>query len=225
MSKISNIEVYNRPREKVLVKGIKNLSNKELLALIIRCGIKGVSSLDMSEMILNKYGSLSNLLNADIYSLMEIKGIKNAKAIELMAVIELAKRVGYEKASKIITIRDADSVYSYLKVELENEIQEHFVVLFLNVKLKLIKKENLFLGGESSSLVDINFIFKKAIACGAKKIICIHNHPSGDPTPSQQDIQLTHRLYEAGELLGIKLLDHLIIGDDQFISLKEKGYL
>ena len=223
MSKISNIEVYNRPREKVLVKGIKNLSNKELLALIIRCGIKGVSSLDMSEMILNKYGSLSNLLNADIYSLMEIKGIKNAKAIELMAVIELAKRVGYEKASKIITIRDADSVYSYLKVELENEIQEHFVVLFLNVKLKLIKKENLFLGGESSSLVDINFIFKKAIACGAKKIICIHNHPSGDPTPSKEDVALTNKIREISKIVQIDLLDHIIIGKDDYFSFAKIG--
>lgn len=223
MSKISNIEVYNRPREKALVKGIKNLSNKELLALIIRCGIKGVSSLDMSEMILNKYGSLSNLLNADIYSLMEIKGIKNAKAIELMAVIELAKRAGYEKASKIITIRDADSVYSYLKVELENEIQEHFVVLFLNVKLKLIKKENLFLGGESSSLVDINFIFKKAIACGAKKIICIHNHPSGDPTPSKEDVALTNKIREISKIVQIDLLDHIIIGKDDYFSFAKIG--
>ena len=140
-----------------------------------------------------------------------------------MAVIELAKRAGYEKASKIITIRDADSVYSYLKVELENEIQEHFVVLFLNVKLKLIKKENLFLGGESSSLVDINFIFKKAIACGAKKIICIHNHPSGDPTPSKEDVALTNKIREISKIVQIDLLDHIIIGKDDYFSFAKIG--
>lgn len=223
MSKISNINKYDRPREKVLMSGIKNLSDSELLAIIIRCGIKGISAIDIGKIILEKYGSLFNLLTTDVYSLMKIKGIKKAKAIELMAVIELAKRVGNEKNRELVTIKDADSAYNYVKAELENEMQENFLVLFLNVKLKVIKKENLFVGGECSSLVDINLLFKKAITCGARKIICIHNHPSGDPTPSSEDINLTNRIRQVAKIVKIELLDHIIVGKTDYFSFSKIG--
>ena len=134
MNKISSIDKSNRPREKALMTGIKNLSDSELLAIVIRCGIRGVSAIEMGKIILEKYGSLSNLLSIDVYSLMEIKGIKKAKAIELMAVIELAKRVGCESTRSMITINDANTAYNCVGAELENERQEHFIVLFLNIK-------------------------------------------------------------------------------------------
>lgn len=222
MNKISSIDKSNRPREKALMTGIKNLSDSELLAIVIRCGIRGVSAIEMGKIILEKYGSLSNLLSIDVYSLMEIKGIKKAKAIELMAVIELAKRVGCESTRSMITINDANTAYNCVRAELENERQEHFIVLFLNIKLKLIKKEILFIGGECSSLVDVNLLFKKAITCGARKLICLHNHPSGDPTPSREDVQLTKKIRLIGEIVKIELIDHIIVGKNDYFSFSKE---
>ena len=221
MSKIANIDRFSRPREKALTNGIKSLSDIELLALIIRCGTRGSSAIEIGEHIFKKYGSLSNLLSTDVYSLMDVKGIKEAKAIELMAVIELAKRASNEVNRSVSIIDDADSAYNYVKAELENETQEIFVVLFLNVKLKLIKKEHLFVGGECSSIVDINLLFKKAISCGARKIICIHNHPSGDPLPSNEDINLTNRIRKIADIVKIELLDHIIIGKNDYFSFSK----
>lgn len=223
MSKIKNIEISQRPREKALLNGIKSLSTKELLALIIRCGTKDVSAIEIAELLLSSYGSLSNLLNSDIYGLMKIKGIKKAKAIEIMAILELTKRISSESNKNILSIREAEDVYKIFRMELENEQQEHFVVLFLNVKLIIIKKETLFVGGETSSLIDVNLLFKKALICGARKIICIHNHPSGDPTPSSEDIKLTTKIRKICEIVKIDLLDHIIIGRNNYFSFAKMG--
>lgn len=221
MSKISSLDICYRPREKALLEGIDSLSDKELLALIIRCGVKGVSSIELAENILNEYQSLKNILKLDIHSLMKIKGIKKAKAIELSAVIELAKRVGKEKGRKITCISDAEDVYLMLKEQLENETQEYFIVLFMSIKLTVIKKEILFIGGEHSSLVDINLIFKKAMILGARKIICIHNHPSGDATPSREDQSLTNKIRQIGNIVNVQLVDHIIIGKNDYFSFKK----
>ncbi len=221
MSKISHLEAYLRPREKAMKEGISALSNRELLALIIRCGVKGISSLEIADNILDKFGSLSELLRTDMNYLMKIKGIKKAKALEISATLELAKRIGKEKGRKITYIHDASNVYELIKEQLENEIQEYFIVLFMNIKLSIIKQETLFIGGEISSLIDINLIFKKAMALGARKIICIHNHPSGDPTPSNDDILLTNKIRKIGEIANIELLDHIIIGKGTYISFKQ----
>ena len=223
MSKISNIEKQQRPREKALLEGVNVLSDKELLALIIRCGIKGMSAIEIADNILNEFGSLSKFLNLDMHSFMKIKGIKIAKAIELSAIIELAKRIGREESRKIRYIKDASDVYEMLKEQLENENQEYFVVLFLNVKLSVIKREVMFIGGESSSLIDINLIFKKAMLSGARKIICVHNHPSGDPTPSKEDVLLTQKIRDISEITNIELLDHVIIGKNDYVSFKKLG--
>lgn len=221
MSKIANIDICNRPREKALVSGIHTLNNQELLALIIRCGTKGISALEIGENILKKYGTLNALFNCDIYSLMEIKGIKKAKALELIAILELAKRASDEKKVQTTYIKNALDIYNLYKIPLENCSQENFVVIFLNIKLKIIKKETLFVGGEVSSIVDVNLIFKKALTCGARKIICLHNHPSGDIYPSREDIELTNTIKKVGEIVKIELLDHIIIGKDNFFSFKQ----
>lgn len=223
MSKIKNIEISQRPREKALLNGIKSLSTKELLAIIIRCGTKDVSAIEIADLLLSNYGSLSNLLNSDIYGLMKIKGIKKAKAIEIMAILELTKRISNESNKNVLSIREAEDVYKIFKMELENEQQEHFVVLFLNVKLVIIKRETLFVGGETSSIIDINLLFKKALICGARKIICIHNHPSGDSTPSNEDIKLTDKIRKVCEIVKIDLLDHIIIGRNNYFSFAKMG--
>lgn len=221
MSKIKDIDLFNRPREKALVNGIETLKDVELLALIIRCGTKGVSSLEIGENIIKEYSTLSNLLNCDTYSLMKVKGIKKAKALEIVAIMELAKRVSNEKNQKVSSIKGALDVYNLYKTELENSLQEQFIVIFLNIKLNIIKKETLFIGGESSSIIDTNLIFRKAMMCGARKIICLHNHPSGDSYPSNEDISLTNKIRKIGEIVKIELLDHIIIGKNKYFSFKE----
>ena len=221
MSKICDLEVYLRPREKALANGISSLSDKELLAIVIRCGIKGTSALELADSIISEYGNLYSLLKTDIYSLMNIKGIKKAKAIELGAVIELMKRVSKENNNYFIPIKTSKDAYMLVRNELEHETQEKFMVLYLNAKLNIIKKEVVFVGGDSQSIVDINLLLKKAIIYGAKKILCIHNHPSGDITPSQEDIRLTIKIKQSAEYFNIKLVDHLIIGKNNFFSFCE----
>jgi len=223
MSKIVNIEESDRPREKALKSGLESLTNAEILAIFIRCGIRGKSAIELAQDILDYYGTLRKLLNTDIYDLMKIKGIKKAKALELLAAIELSKRLSLEEYRKISNVKSAEEVYYLVKSEMENEIQEKFVVIYLNIKLNIIKKEILFIGGSSSSLVDVSLLFKKAIMCGAKKIICVHNHPSGDSNPSDEDIILTDKIRKVGELVKICLLDHIIIGKNNYFSFAREG--
>ncbi len=154
-----------------------------------------------------------------------IDGIGESKAIQILASIELGKRIAKAKHQKFAAILSPSDCVSYLSAEMKHLTQEHFVVLFLDTKNFIIGKKTIFIGSLNKAIVHPREVFKEAIKRSSAAVICAHNHPSGDPTPSQQDIQLTHRLYEAGELIGIKVLDHLIIGDDQFTSLKEKGYL
>ena len=161
MSKIKDITPCLRPREKALNCGISSLSDRELLALFIRSGTREASALDIADIILKQYGSLSQICYLDIYELMKIKGIKKAKAIEICAIVELIKRMGVEDGRKVVSIKDASDVYRIFKVELENESQERFMVIFLNVKLSIIKKELLFLGGESTAFIDINLLLCK----------------------------------------------------------------
>lgn len=221
MSKIANIEKYNRPREKALMYGVDSLTDKELLAIIIRCGTKEKSAIELGEVILKEYKSIYNLLNCDVYDLMKIKGIKKAKAMEIMASIELAKRATRENNLGVLYIKNAHDAYNYMKTELENSKQEQFIVIFLNIKLKIIKKETMFIGGEDCSLIDINLLMKKALTCGARKIICFHNHPSGDIFPSSEDIELTRKIKKICDVVKIELIDHLIIGKNSYFSFKE----
>ena len=221
MKKIANIEISNRPREKALINGIYSLTDQELLAIFIRCGTKEASALDIADLILKQYDSLSNIFSLDIYDLMKIKGIKKAKAIEMIAVVELARRISIEKGKKLLSIKDAQDVYELFKPELESKIQENFIVIYLNLKLKILKKETLFIGGENSALIDINLMFKRAIKCGAKKLICIHNHPSGDPFPSKEDVDLTNKIRNISKVVNIELLDHVIIGKNDYFSFKQ----
>ena len=218
MSKIADLELLQRPREKALLNGIHSLSNIELRAIIIRCGTRQCSALELAQVVLNEYGTLNNLIATDMYELMKIKGIKKAKALELSAIIELIKRVSREDKNHLLPINNSQLAYELAKDELKDDRQEKFMIIFLNIKLNVIKKEILFVGGEHSSLIDVNLIFKKALACGAKKIICLHNHPSGNPIPSNEDIAITSKIRNIGELINIELLDHIIVGDGDYFS-------
>ena len=176
-------------------------------------------------MILQQTQGLKLLNEITVEELMSINGIGESKAIQILASIELGKRIAKAKHVKLDSILSPSDCVSFLSAEMKHLTQEHFVVLFLDTKNYIIGKKTIFIGSLNKAIVHPREVFKEAIKRSSASVICAHNHPSGDPTPSQQDIQLTHRLYEAGELIGIKLLDHLIIGDEQFTSLKEKGYL
>ena len=152
---------------------------------------------------------------------MKVKGIKNAKALNILAIMEIAKRANEEKISYSKSFNCAQDIYELVKYDLENEIQECFLVVYLNIKLQLIKKEILFKGGMNTSFIDINLMFKNAIKYGAKNIICIHNHPSGDPMPSNEDVCITSKIREYSKIVKIDLLDHIIVGKKAFFSFKE----
>lgn len=222
---IRDLPLEERPRERLLLEGATYLSNVELLAILLRTGTKQQSALGLAQLILQQTQGLKLLNEITLEELVSIHGIGESKAIQILATIELGKRIAKAKNIKQNSILSPSDCVSYLSAEMKHLTQEHFVVLFLDTKNYIIGKKTIFIGSLNKAIVHPREVFKEAIKRSSASVICAHNHPSGDPTPSSQDIQLTHRLYEAGELLGIKLLDHLIIGDDQFISLKEKGYL
>ena len=224
MSLIRDIEITNRPREKLIREGVESLSNEELLAIFIGSGTKNNSSIDIARALLDKYLTLNNLLNCDIYSLMKVKGIKKARANLFIAILEISKRASKEKINFVERFTKSDDIYNLVKYSLENEKQEKFIVIYFNVKLQIIKMETLFKGGDTSAYVDINMIFKNAIVCGAKSIICVHNHPSGDSTPSDEDINLTDSIRKISKIVKIPLLDHIIIGRKEYFSFKKMGY-
>ncbi|HWI47283.1 MAG TPA: DNA repair protein RadC, partial [Rummeliibacillus sp.] len=153
------------------------------------------------------------------------KGIGEAKAIQLLASIELGRRLHKKRADERFTIRSPQDAATFLMPDMSSLLQENFVTLFLNVKNQIIHQQTIFIGSLNASIVHPREIFREAVKRSAASIICAHNHPSGNPSPSPEDIDVTKRLQEAGLIIGIELLDHVIIGDHQFISLKEKGYM
>jgi len=165
------------------------------------------------------------LMNASLEELMKIKGVGEAKAIQLLAAIELGKRIANMKNEERYVIRSPEDGANYVMEELRFLTQEHFVCLFLNTKNEVIHKQTIFIGSLNASIVHPRELFKEAFRRSAASMICLHNHPSGNPEPSREDIEVTRRLVECGRILGVDVLDHIIIGDKRYVSLKEKGYL
>lgn len=219
------MNVEDMPREKAIRNGITTLSNNELLALVLKTGTKNMNVFELSNYILNKYNNFNELINCSYEELIKINGIKKAKAIEILAIMEIAKRVQMSKIDNLKVINNTDDVYNYFSLLLKEEKQEVFMVIFLNVKSHIIKYEKLFVGGVSNSIVDVNLILKRALISGASKIICVHNHPSGDPTPSVQDVLITKKIIKMCEMVDIKMVDHIIIGKEDYISLKKMSYI
>jgi DNA repair protein RadC len=219
---IKDIPDYEKPRERLINYGQESLSNEELIAIILRSGTKNYSSKYLANLILKEYKDISELKNASINKLCNIKGIGKTKAIELLAAIELGKRVFYFKNKKDIIFNSTEKIYDFFKYEFVLEKQERFYVIFLDTKCKLISYKNLFTGSVNISNVHPREIFKEAFNASASSIICIHNHPSGDVTPSTSDIEITKSLMKIGKIMGIEVLDHIIIGNDKYYSFYEK---
>ncbi|MCM3630086.1 DNA repair protein RadC [Paenibacillus glycanilyticus] len=222
---LRNVPHEERPRERMMQYGAEALSHTELLAILLRTGTKRESAVHLAGKILKECGSLRNLLDMSMSELTAIRGIGPAKAVQLRAGIELGRRIVRSGQGELVTVRKPQDAANYVMEELRYLKKEHFVCLFLNTKNHIIARETLSVGTLNASLVHPREVFRAAVKAGSASIICVHNHPSGDPMPSPEDIALTKRLVEAGELMGIEVLDHLVIGDGRFISLKEHGYM
>lgn len=221
---VRDYPLEERPRERMIREGAEALSNQELLAILLRTGTHRESVLQLASRLLKEIGSIRRLYDISIDELMQIKGIGQAKAVQIKAGVELGRRVA-QKAKEQAVIRSPQDAAAYLIERLQLESQEKFYCLYLNTKNQVVFEKTVFVGSLNASIVHPREVYKEALKWSAASIIVAHNHPSGDPTPSHEDIQVTRRLKEAGEILGIECLDHLIIGADRYVSLKEKGYL
>ena len=223
--KLKDVPKAERPRERLLKYGATHLSNKELIALLLGSGTRSESVLDLANRVLMHFEGLKLLRNATIEELTAIKGIGPARGVIMLAALELGERLTKYKPTERYVIRSPEDGADYVMEEMRTLDQEHFIALFLNTKNQIIHSQTIFIGTLNSSVVHPREIFREAVRRSSASLIVAHNHPSGDPTPSPEDINVTKRLVEAGKIMGIDLLDHLIIGDNKFVSLKEKGHL
>lgn len=221
--KIKDLPENERPRERLINKGVKSLSDEELLSIILKTGTKEISAKTLSSKILSEIGGIKNLKDVTYHDLINIKGIGNAKACLILAIQEIIKRMNVTR-DKIINIKftNPEIVYEYYK-DIVSETQEHFYCLYLDSGKKIIKEKLLFIGTVNFSLVHPRDVFKEAYSVNATGFICIHNHPSGDVKPSREDKNITAKLGEIGRLMGIELIDHVIVSQNQYYSFKENG--
>lgn len=222
---IREVPLEDRPRERMLQYGAGALSHAELLAILLRTGTVSESAIHLASRILSESGGLRSLVDMSKDQLTQIKGIGDAKALQIQAGIELGRRLAKSAFTERVTIRSPKDIADLVSEDLRYLQKEHFVCLFLNTKNHLLAQETLSMGSLNASIVHPREVFRAAIKRSSASIICVHNHPSGDPTPSPEDIALTHRLVEAGSIIGIEVLDHVIIGDQRFLSLKEQGFM
>ena len=214
-----NCPVEERPREKAIYYGIDTLSNQELVAVILRTGNKEMSVLNLAQFLLDEIGGFQELKDIDYQRLIQIKGIKQAKAIELMACIELAKRMQSKQSIKN-RIRQPKDAYAYIKNKLMFEKQEKVVLLCLNNHLEIVQDKLLFIGSGDVSLLETKEVFQYTLRSGCNRIILIHNHPSGNPKPSHEDQEITRKIEMMAKHLDIEFIDHIIIGDHCYYSFK-----
>lgn len=224
---MKNLPQEERPYEKCLEKGPESLTEAELLSVIIRTGAKGSSSLELSRKVLElgSQGGLIGLLHLTIPQLMEVHGIGTVKAVQLVCIGELSKRIWRTLISSQLVLDSPESIADYYMESMRHLEQEQTMLTMFNTKNMLIKDIILSKGTVNASLVSPREVFLEALKYHAVYIVLVHNHPSGDPAPSKEDLLLTNRLREAGDLIGIQLIDHIIIGDNRYISLKERGIL
>jgi len=222
MVKIKDIPVNERPCERLILNGSEYLSDEELLAIILKTGTKGNSAKELGLLLLSKIGGIKNLNDINYEYLKKFKGIGRSKACNLLAIIEISKRINREvDYIKSIKLNNSEVVYKYYKEKIGSKKQEYFYSVYLDNQKNIISDKLLFIGTINYSLVHPREIFKEAYLLGASAIICVHNHPGGNPLPSKQDIDITNNLVEIGNLLGIKIVDHIIICQNKYYSFLE----
>lgn len=220
---IRDMAASDRPRERLVKVGERALSTTELLAIIFRTGVGGENVVRLSERLLARFGNLPGLARASISELQQVKGIGPAKAVEVKAALELGRRLmasAPEERPKITSPADAANL---LMSEMSLLEQEHLRLLLLDTRNQVLAMPTIYIGSLNTSVVRVGELFRSAIKENAAAIIVAHNHPSGDPAPSSEDVRVTRQIVEAGQLLDIDVLDHVIIGRQRYVSLKERG--
>ena len=221
----------DRPRERLKARGAAALGDAELIAILLRTGVQGQSAVQLAQQLMKEFRTLDELARVPLETLSKVKGVGDTKAIQLKAAFELARRLAARPHEKQPVISSPEDAASLLREEVRLLDRELFQVLLLNTKNGLIKKCEISRGSLNASIVEPREVFKDAIAASAASVILAHNHPSGDPTPSSEDIAITKRLVKAGELLNIAVLDHIILGqrtqgcEQDHVSMKELGLM
>ena len=219
-----------RPRERLAERGADALSHAELIAILLRTGLKGTNVVEVGARLVKRFGTLNALAGASVEDLCQENGIGRDKAVTLMAAFALAKRMAGELNGEAPLLDTPERVADFLREEMRHSNQEQFIVLLLNTRRRLVKKDTISQGTLDTILVHARDVFRSAIAGNAAAIVLVHNHPSGDPTPSEADIKVTRDLIRAGQLLKIELVDHVILGratqerPKDYASLRELGY-
>jgi DNA repair protein RadC len=223
--KIKEMPAGERPVEKLFSHGKATLSNSELIGILLGSGTREASAVSLADEIISAAGGLRGLSELDCEDLVRIRGIGPRKAATIVCALELGRRVATESGKQKMCVRSPGSLADLFMEDMRYAHKEYFKVLMLNVKLEIIGLETVSVGELSGAPVHPRESFEPAIRKGAAAVCFAHNHPSGDPTPSDDDLKITRRLMECGDLLGIRVLDHIIIGDGVYSSLKEEGYI
>lgn len=223
--RLKNLPETERPREKAIMHGIRSLSSRELLAILIRSGIRGTSALDAADQLLQKGGGVNGLLKLSRYDMKQVPGISDVKALELEACMELSRRISFEHAAEADVVRSPEGLYDWLKKEIGGGDQEQFMAIFLDQANHILSARTLFIGTVNSSMVSPREVFREALLQGAVQVMIVHNHPGGTLKPSQADLDATARIIEAGRMMGVSVLDHLIVSSKGVYSFRREGLL
>jgi DNA repair protein RadC len=221
--RITDLEESERPRERLARLGPQVLTNAELLAILLRVGVQGENAVQVGQRLLRAFGDLGGLHRADYEEVCHQRGIGPAKAAQIKAAIELGRRMTLLSPEDRPAIHSPADAAALVQYEMSAFEQEHLRVLLLDTRNRVLHIEDLYRGSLNSSQVRVGELFKSAVRRNAAAIIIVHNHPSGDPSPSPDDVALTRAIVQAGKLLDIEVLDHLVIGSGRFVSLKERG--
>lgn len=221
--RITDLDASERPRERLAKLGPQALNNAELLAILLRVGVQGENAVQLGQRLLQTFGGLSGLQRASVEEVKAQHGLGEAKAATIKAAIELGRRLTLESPEERAVIQSPGDAAALLQYEMGALEQEHLRVVLLNTRNQVLDIVEVYRGSLNTSMVRVGEVFKPAVRSNAASIIVAHNHPSGDPTPSPDDIAVTRAIIESGKLLDIDVLDHIVIGQSSFVSLKERG--
>jgi DNA repair protein RadC len=221
--RIADLRQSDRPRERLAHQGPRALSEAELVAILLRTGVRGAGAVRLAEALLSDLGGVLGLQYARYDDLRKRSGIGPAKAAQILAAIELGRRFAHAQLTERGSIQGPDDVVRSLAYDIAGQEQEHLVVLLLDTRNRLIRQDTIYVGSLNASVVRVGEIFREAVRANAASLIVAHNHPSGDPSPSPEDVAVTRAIVQAGRLLDIEVLDHLVLGKNRHLSLRQAG--